>query len=265
MQGKRGLVLGVANDHSLAWGIARALAAQGAMLAFSYQDEHFRRRVEPLAASVGSDVVLRCDVASTESLDALFERLREEWGHLDFLVHAIAYSDKRELRGRYLDTSRENFHRTMAVSCYSFTDCARRAAALMPEGGSMLTLSYLGAARVMPSYNVMGVAKAALEASVRYLANDFGTEGVRVNALSAGPMRTLAGSAISDARYVWKFNRDHSPLRRNVQLEEVGSAAVYLLSDLSSGVTGEVLHVDSGFHAIGIPAPAEHERNGAEG
>jgi enoyl-[acyl-carrier protein] reductase I len=255
MAGKRGLIIGVANDHSLAWGIAKAAAAQGARLAFTYQDDAFRRRVEPLAKSVNGELVTSCDIADKLSLDRLFAQLGETWGGLDFAVHAVAYSDKAELRGRYVDTSRDNFRRTMLVSCYSFTELARRAAPLMTGGGSLLTLTYLGANRVMPSYNVMGVAKAALEASVRYLAVDLGGDAIRVNAISAGPMRTLAGSAIGDARYVWRYNRDNAPLRRAVALDEVGSAGLYLLSDLSRAVTGEVLYVDSGFHALGIPAP----------
>ncbi len=255
MAGKRGLIIGVANDHSIAWGIAKACAAQGARLAFTYQDEAFQRRVEPLAQSVNGELVTTCDISDTDSLDRLFDRIGETWGGLDFAVHAVAYSDKAELRGRYVDTSRANFRDTMLVSCYSFTELARRAAPLMTDGGSLLTLTYLGANRVMPSYNVMGVAKAALEASVRYLAVDLGRDNIRVNAVSAGPMRTLAGSVIGDARYVLRYNRDHAPLKRNVALDEVGSAGLYLLSDLSKAVTGEVMYVDSGFHALGIPAP----------
>ena len=260
MTGKRGLVMGVANSHSIAWGIAQALHRHGAELAFTYQGDAFRKRVEPLAASVGSDLVMPCDVEDSASLDAVFERLAGGWGAIDFLVHAIAYSDKEELKGRYLDTTADNFGRTLRISCYSFTALARRAEALMPNGGSLLTLTYLGAERVMPNYNVMGVAKAALEASVRYLANDLGPTGIRVNAISAGPMRTLAGSAIGDARYVFKYNQTVAPLRRTVTLEEVGGTAVYLLSGLSGGVTGEIHHVDSGFHAIGMPgAPKNGE------
>jgi len=265
MAGRRGLVLGVANDHSIAWGIARRLAASGAELAFTYQDEAFRRRVEPLAASVGAELVMPCDVEQPATLDALFERLGAAWPRLDFVVHAVAYSDKHELRGRYVDTSRANFRRSLLISCFSFTDIARRAAPLMGDGGSLVTLTYLGAERVMPSYNVMGVAKSALEASVRYMAVDLGGAGIRVNAISAGPMRTLAGSAIGDARYVWRYNRDHAPLRRNVLMEEVAGAGLYLLSDLSRGVTGEVVYVDGGFHVIGIPAPGAGERNGNGG
>ena len=254
MTGKRGLIMGVANNKSIAWGIAAQLHRQGASMAFTYQGEAFRRRVEPLAESVGSDVVVGCDVEDEASVAATFDRLAHEWGQLDFLVHAIAYSDKEELKGRYVDTTLDNFLRTMRISCYSFTALARRAELFMNRGGCLLTLSYLGAERVMPNYNVMGVAKAALEASVRYLASDLGPLGIRVNALSAGPMRTLAGSAVADARHVYKFNQLHSPLRRNVTLDEVGGAALYLLSDLSSGVTGEVHHVDGGFHLVGMPA-----------
>ena len=254
MTGKRGLVLGVANNRSIAWGIAEQLSRQGAAMAFTYQGEAFRRRVEPLAASVGSDIVMPCDVEDPSSVDAIFERLESDWGGLDFLVHAVAYSDKEELKGRYVDTTLDNFQRTMRISCFSFTSLARRAEPLMTNGGSLLTLSYLGSSRVMPNYNVMGVAKAALEASVRYLASDLGPRRIRVNALSAGPMRTLAGSAIGDARYVYKFNQLNSPLKRNVSLEEVGGAALYLLSDLAGGVTGEVHYVDGGFHVIGMPS-----------
>ena len=255
MAGKRGLIVGVANDHSIAWGIARVLAQHGAELAFTYQDESLKRRVQPLADSVGGRVLSVFDVDEPETVDRTFDAVKDLWGRLDFAVHAIAFSDKNELRGRYVDTTRANFQRTLRVSCYSFTELARRAEPLMPDGGSLMTLTYLGATRVMPSYNVMGVAKAALEASVRYLAVDLGRSKVRVNAISAGPMRTLAGSAIGDARYVWRYNRDHAPLRRNVTLDEVGGAALYLASDLSAGVTGEIVHVDGGFHAIGIPKP----------
>jgi enoyl-[acyl-carrier protein] reductase I len=260
MAGRRGLIMGVANDHSIAWGIARALAGEGAELAFTYQGEAFRKRVEPLVRSLDADILLPCDVEDEASVDRLFAHLEESRSSLDFLVHAIAYSDKEELKGRYVDTTAENFARTMRISCYSFTALARRAAAIMPNGGSLVTLTYLGAERVMPSYNVMGVAKAALEASVRYLANDLGPLGIRVNAISAGPMRTLAGSAIGDARYVYRFNQQHSPLRRNVTLEDVGGSALYLLSGLSGGVTGEIHHVDAGFHAVGMPqAPKNGE------
>lgn len=255
MAGKRGLIVGVANDHSIAWGIAKAVHEAGGELALTYQDDAFRRRVEPLAQTVGSQIVMPCDVEDADTLDALFERIATVWGQMDFLVHAVAYSDKNELRGRYVDTSRENFLRTLKISCFSFTDMSRRAAPLMKDGGSLLTLTYLGSQKVMPSYNVMGVAKAALEASVRYLAADLGKDGIRVNAISAGPMRTLAGAAVGDARYVYGYNRDHAPLRRNVALQEVGSTGLYLASDLSSGVTGEVLYVDSGFHSVGIPKP----------
>ncbi len=263
MAGKRGLVMGVANNHSIAWGIAQALHSQGATLAFTYQGEAFQRRVEPLAQSLGSEIVLPCDVEDDASVDAVFSALDGAWGSIDFLVHAVAYSDKEELKGRYLDTTAENFSRTLRISCYSFTALARRAEALMPNGGSLLTLTYLGAERVMPNYNVMGVAKAALETSVRYLANDLGPSGIRVNAISAGPMRTLAGSAIADARYVYKFNQNAAPLRRNVTLDEVGGAGLYLLSSLSGGVTGEVHHVDSGFHAIGMPGAPKNGENGS--
>ncbi|HEX7007334.1 MAG TPA: SDR family oxidoreductase [Alphaproteobacteria bacterium] len=257
LAGRRGLVMGIANDHSLAYGIARAAAAEGARLAVTYQGEAFGRRVKPLAEGLGADLVLPCDVEDAASLDAVFARIAETWGGLDFLVHAIAYSDKDELKGRYVDTTRANFTRTLAISCYSFTDLARRAAPLMGAGGSLLTLTYDGAQRVMPSYNVMGVAKAALEASVRYLAVDLGKAGIRVNALSPGPMRTLAGAAIADARYVYGWTRDNTPLRRNPTLEEVGNAGLYLLSDLSRGVTGTVHYVDCGYHVIGMCLPPE--------
>ncbi len=252
MQGKRGLIMGVANDHSIAWGCARALRAQGAELAFTYQGDSFARRVVPLARSLGAEHVLNADVADPASLDAAFAALTEAWGTLDFVVHAIAYSDKTELTGRYADTSRANFLRTMEVSCYSFVDVSRRAAELMPNGGSLVTMSYLGAQRVMPNYNVMGVAKAALEASVRYLANDLGPQGVRVNAISPGPMRTLAGSAVGGARRVYKTTEENTPLRRNARLDHVGGAAVYLLSDLGASTTGDVLFVDGGYHALGM-------------
>jgi len=260
MAGRRGLVMGVANNHSIAWGIAEKLAAAGAELAFTYQGDAFLRRVGPLAQSLGSDLVLECDVAAPEQLDRVFDTLGERWGGLDFVVHCIAYSDRDELKGRYLDTSPENFTRTMLISCYSFTAVARRAAALMPEGGSLLTLTYLGAERVVPNYNVMGVAKAALEASVRYLAADLGEQAVRVNAISAGPMRTLAGSAIGSARYVYKFSQLNAPMRRNAGLDDVGNAGVYLLSDMAGGVTGEIHHVDCGFHSIAMPRPEEEGR-----
>ncbi|MDQ0472425.1 enoyl-ACP reductase FabI [Labrys wisconsinensis] len=255
MHGKRGLIMGVANDHSIAWGIAKMLASHGATLAFTYQGEALRKRVQPLAESLGSSLLFPCDVEDIASVDALFAGLSESWGSLDFLVHAIAYSDKNELKGRYADTTRDNFSRTMVISCFSFTEIARRAAALMPRGGSIVTLTYGGSTRVMPNYNVMGVAKAALEASVRYLASDFGPQGVRVNTISAGPIRTLAGAGIADARLMFNYQRRHAPLRRTVTIEEVGGAAVYLLSDLASGVTGDIHFVDSGYNIISMPHP----------
>lgn len=255
MKGRRGLIMGVANDHSIAWGIAKSLAAQGATLAFTYQGDALRKRVEPLATSVGSSLVLPCDVEDLASVDAVFAALQAEWGGLDFLVHAIGFSDKNELKGRYADTTRENFSRTMVISCFSFTEIAKRAAALMGEGGSLVTLTYGGSTRVMPNYNVMGVAKAALEASVRYLANDFGPAGIRVNALSPGPVRTLAGAGIADARLMYNFQKRHAPLRRTVSIDEIGGSALYLLSDLSSGVTGEIHYVDSGYNIISMPHP----------
>jgi len=254
MKGRRGLIMGLANDKSIAWGIAKALAEQGAELAFSYQGEALKRRVEPLAAQIGSDLLAECDVADEASVDGLFATIAERWDSLDFIVHAIGFSDKEQLRGRYADTTRDNFLMTMDISVYSFTAVARRAAAMMPNGGSMLTLTYYGAERVMPHYNVMGVAKAALEASVRYLAEDFGKDGIRVNAISAGPIKTLAASGIGDFRYILKWNELNSPLRRNVSQEEVGKSALYLLSDLGSGVTGETHHVDSGYHIVGMKA-----------
>lgn len=253
LAGRKGLIMGVANDHSIAWGIAKAAAAHGAELAFTYQGEAFGRRVKPLAESLGSDLLLPCDVMDEASLDTLFDTLKDKWGEIDFVVHAVAYSDKSELKGQYVDTTRDNFRQTMEISCYSFTDIARRASEMMPNGGSMITLTYAGAERVMPNYNVMGVAKAALEASVRYLSVDLGRRGIRVNALSAGPMRTLAGSAIGSARYVFKWNKSHSPLKETVELDDVGGSALYLLSDLSKRVTGEVHHVDSGFNIVGMP------------
>ena len=253
MDGKRGVIMGVANDHSIAWGIARALAAHGAELAFTYQGEAQGKRVRPLAASIGSEISVPCDVASDGEIDAAFEKIASHWGRLDFLVHAIAYSDRNELKGRYVQTTRENFVSTMSISCYSFTAVARRCAGLMSEGGALLTLTYAGASRVMPNYNVMGLAKAALEASVRYLAADLGKDGIRVNAISAGPMRTLAGSGVGDARIVYKWNKAHSPLKKNIVLEHVGGSALYLLSDLSSGVTGEIHFVDAGYNVIGMP------------
>jgi len=258
MKGKRGLIMGVANDHSIAWGIAKALHAQGADLAFTYQGEALGKRVKPLAQSLGVDSVLPCDVEDIASVDSVFAALKAKWGHLDFLVHAIAFSDKNELKGRYADTSRENFSRTMLISCFSFTEIAKRAAELMPEtGGSMITLTFGGSMRVMPNYNVMGVAKAALEASVRYLAADYGSRAIRVNAISAGPVRTLAGSGIGDARMMFAFMQKHSPLGRGVTLDELGGSALYLLSDLSGGVTGEVHYVDSGYNVISMPRPEE--------
>jgi enoyl-[acyl-carrier protein] reductase I len=254
LQGKRGLIMGLANDKSIAWGIARHAADQGAALAFSYQGEALKKRVEPLAASLGTPFLAECDVGDEASIDALFDRLRAEWGSLDFLVHAIGFSDKAELRGRYVDTSAANFRMTMDISVYSFTAVARRAAAMMPAGGSLLTLTYYGAEKVMPHYNVMGLAKAALETSVKYIAEDLGKDGVRVNAISAGPIKTLAASGIGDFRYIMKWNELNSPLRRNVTQDEVGKAALYLLSDLGSGTTGEVLHVDAGYHVVGMKA-----------
>jgi len=253
MAGKRGLIMGVANDRSIAWGITQALHAAGAEMAFTYQGSAFGKRVLPMVEKLGSRVVVEADVEDEASLDRLFETLKKEWGRLDFVVHAIAFSDKEELKGRYVDTSKANFQRSLTISCYSFTEIARRALPLMTEGGSMITLTYEGSTRVMPSYNVMGVAKAALEASVRYLAADLGPQGVRVNAISPGPMRTLAGAVIGGARYVYRVSREAAPLRRNVELSDVGGAALYYLSDLSAGVTGTVHFVDSGYHAIGLP------------
>ncbi|MDX2484600.1 MAG: enoyl-ACP reductase FabI [Pseudodonghicola sp.] len=254
LAGKRGLIMGLANDKSIAWGIARALAGAGAELAFSYQGDALKKRVDPLAAQLGSDIVLPCDVGNEGSIDALFSGLQERWGTLDFVVHAIGFSDKNELRGRYVDTSRANFQLSMDISVYSFTAVVQRAEKMMSEGGSCLTLTYYGAEKVMPHYNVMGVAKAALEASVRYLAEDLGKDGIRVNAISAGPIKTLAASGIGDFRYIMKWNEYNSPLRRNVTIDDVGKSALYLLSDLGSGVTGEVLHVDAGYHAVGMKA-----------
>jgi enoyl-[acyl-carrier protein] reductase I len=255
MAGKRGLIMGVANDRSIAWGIAQAIAAQGGEVAFTYQGEALEKRVRPLAESVGSSLVVPCDVAEDASMDAAFGAVEKAWGGIDFLVHAIGFADKQYLRGRYLDTPREAFLQAMDISCYSFVAVGRRAAALMKPGGAQLTLSYLGAERVIPHYNVMGVAKAALEASVRYMATDLGEAGIRVNAISAGPIRTLAASGIGDFRYILKWNQYNSPLRRNVTIEEVGGAGLYLLSDLSGGVTGEVHHVDSGYHIVGMKNP----------
>jgi enoyl-[acyl-carrier protein] reductase I len=252
MAGKRGLVMGVANDHSLAWGISKALSGAGAELAFTFQGEALGKRVRPLADSVGSDLVLEADVTSEASLDAVFAAIAERWGRLDFLVHAIAFSDKAELTGKYIATTRDNFLRTLDVSCFSFTDLCRRATPLMTQGGSLLTLTYAGAERVMPHYNVMGIAKAALEASVKYLAVDLGGDNIRVNAISAGPIKTLAASGIGDFRYILKWNQLNAPLQRNTTIEDVGGAGLYLLSDLSAGVTGEVHHVDSGYHVVGM-------------
>ena len=255
LSGKRALVMGVANDHSIAWGCAKALAQAGAEIAFTYQGDALGKRVRPLAESVGSDIVLPCDVEDLASVDAVFAALKERWGTLDIVIHAIGFSNKNELKGRYADTTRENFSRTMVISAFSFTELAKRAAEMMPAGSAMLTLTYGGATRVMPNYNVMGLAKAALEASVRYLAADYGPAGIRVNAISAGPVRTLAGAGITDARLMYDFQRRHSPLRRPVTIEDVGGAALYLLSDLSSGVTGEIHFVDSGYNIISMPNP----------
>ena len=262
MQGKRGLIMGVANDHSIAWGIARKLRAAGAELAFSYQGEALGKRVTPLAASLGSKLVLPCDVEDIDSVDALFERLGAEWPTFDFLVHCIGFSDRNELKGRYADTTRANFQRTLTISAFSFTELAKRAAERMPHGGGLLTLTFGGSTRVMPNYNVMGIAKAALEASVRYLAADFGPQGIRVNAISAGPIRTLAGAGIGDARAMFNYQRDHSPLRKTVTIDDVGGAALYLLSELSSGVTGEVHYVDAGYNIISMPRPDDLKNGG---
>jgi len=263
MAGKRGLIMGVANDRSIAWGIAQALHAAGAELAFTYQGAAFGKRVLPMVEKLGSKIIQEADVENDASLEALFARLKSEWGKIDFVVHAIAFSDKDELKGRYVDTTRANFQKSLTISCYSFTDIARRALPLMSDGGSLITLTYEGAVRVMPSYNVMGVAKAALEASVRYLAADLGPQGVRVNAISAGPMRTLAGAVIGSGRYVYRMSREASPLRRNVELSDIGGAALYYLSDLSAGVTGTIHYVDSGYHVVGMPPSAEgHNSNG---
>ncbi len=253
MRGKRGLVMGVANNHSIAWGIARKLAEHGAELAFTYQGEAFGKRVKPLAESVGSSHLMPCDVEDIDTVDAVFDELKASWGGIDFVVHAIAFSDRNELKGRYADTTRDNFARTMLISCFSFTEIARRAAALMSDGGAMLTLTYGGSSRVMPNYNVMGVAKAALEASVRYLATDYGPDNIRVNAISAGPVRTLAGAGVADARLMFNYQKQNSPLRRTVEIDEVGSSALYLLSDLASGVTGEIHYVDSGYSTLSMP------------
>ncbi len=255
MKGKRGLVMGVANDKSIAWGMARVLAAHGAEMAFTYQGDAFGKRVIPLAESLGSPLVLNCDVSKEDDLDAVFARLKKEWGSLDFIIHAIAYSDKEELKGRYVDTTLNNFLTSMHISCYSFTSVMHRAAEMMSEGGSAVTLSYYGAEKAMPNYNVMGVAKAALEASVRYMAADLGPKGIRVNAISAGPMRTLAGAVIGSARTTFKYNVLTAPLRRSVELDELGGTGLYLLSDLSGAVTGEIHYVDCGFNAVGMPMP----------
>lgn len=263
MKGKRGLVMGVANDHSIAWGIARMLHDQGAELAFTYQGDAFGRRVAPLAESVGAKHVIPCDVEDIATVDNVFDTLKKDWGKIDFLVHAIAYSDRNELKGRYADTTRSNFTRTMVISCFSFAEIAKRAAALMTDGGSMVTLTFGGSEKVMPNYNVMGVAKAGLEASVRYLASDFGADGIRVNAISAGPVRTLAGAGIADARVMFSYQRDHSPLKRSVTLDDVGGAGLYLLSDLSGGVTGEIHYVDAGYNIMCMPRP--EDLNGEEG
>jgi enoyl-[acyl-carrier protein] reductase I len=254
MAGKRGLIMGLANDKSIAWGIAKQLSDAGAELAFSYQGDALKKRVDPLAAQLGSDIVLPCDVGDEASIDALFARLAERWDSIDFIVHAIGFSDKNELRGRYVDTTRGNFALSMDISVYSFTAVVQRAEKMMKNGGSCLTLTYYGAEKVMPHYNVMGVAKAALEASVQYLAEDLGKDGIRVNAISAGPIKTLAASGIGDFRYIMKWNEYNSPLRRNVTIDEVGKSALYLLSDLGSGTTGENLHVDAGYHVVGMKA-----------
>ena len=253
MKGKRGLIMGVANERSIAWGIAKAMSEEGAKLAFSYQGEAFGKRVEPLAASVGSDILVDVDVTDDDSLDACFNTLADKWGSIDFVIHAIAFSDKNELTGRFVNTTRDNFKNSLAISCYSFIDVARRAEPLMPNGGTLLTLTYQGSNRVTPFYNVMGVAKAALEASVRYLATDFGPDNIRVNAISAGPVRTLAGSGVADARQMYNYQKRNSPLRRTVSLDEIGGAGLYLLSDLGSGVTGEIHFVDSGYSTVSMP------------
>ena len=252
MAGKRGVVFGVANNRSIAWGITKAIAEQGGEVALTFQGEALKKRVGPLAEQIGSKLVLPCDVTDTASVDAVFDTLKAEWGSIDFLVHAVAFSDKDQLDGRYVDTTEENFVKTLLISCYSFTALAKRAEALMPNGGSLLTLSYYGAEKVMPHYNVMGVAKAGLEASVRYLAVDLGKNNIRVNAISAGPIKTLAASGISDFRYILKWNEYNSPLRRTVSIEEVGDGGLYLLSDLGRGVTGELLHIDAGYHVVGM-------------
>lgn len=264
MAGKRGLIMGVANDRSIAWGIARVLHGQGAELAFTYQGGAFGRRAVPLAQSIGSKIIEECNVLDLESVDRVFNRIKDEWGSIDFVVHALAYSDPKELAGRYADTTRENFINSMVISCFSFTEIAKRASALMPNGGSLITLSYGGATRWVPSYNVMGVAKAALEASVRYLAADLGSQGIRVNALSAGPMRTLSGAGVSDARVIFNFQRDHSPLQRTPTLDEVAGSALYLLSPLSGAVTGEVHFVDCGYNTVSMPSLQSLKEQDAE-
>lgn len=264
MAGKRGLIMGVANQNSIAWGMAKTLAAHGAELAFTYQGEVLGKRVKPLAESVGSSLVLPCDVEDIASVDAVFETLREKWGSLDFVIHAIGFADKNELKGRYADTSRENFTRSMVISCFSFTEIAKRAAVMMPNGGALLTLSYGGSSRVSPNYNVMGLAKAALESSVRYLAADLGRDNIRVNAISAGPVRTLAGAGIGDARFTFSYQTKHSPLRRPITLEELGGSALYLLSDLSGGVTGEIHNVDSGYNIMKMPRAEDMKSEAGE-
>jgi enoyl-[acyl-carrier protein] reductase I len=263
MEGKRGLIMGVANDHSIAWGIAQSVAVHGAKLAFTYQGEALEKRVRPLAESVKGELVMPCDVEDIATVDKVFSEIEKKWGGLDFLVHAVAFSDKNQLKGLYADTTRDNFIRTMVISCFSFTEAAKRAAALMKSGGSMITLTYNGGDRAMPNYNAMGVAKAALEASVRYLAVDYGSRSIRVNAISAGPIRTLAGAGIGDARVMFAFQQKNSPLGRGVTLEELGGAGLYLLSDLSTGVTGEIHFVDSGYNVIAMPHP-DTLKNGAE-
>ncbi len=265
MKGKRGLIMGVANDHSIAWGIAKALHAEGAELAFTYQGEGFGKRVRPLAEQLRSEIVIPCDVEDIDTVDAVFATLEDRWGSLDFLVHAIGFSDRNELKGLYADTTRENFSRTMVISCFSFTEIAKRAAALMGDGGAMITLTYAGSMRVMPNYNVMGVAKAALEASVRYLAADYGPRGIRVNSISAGPVRTLAGAGVADAREMYNYQQRNSPMRRNVTIDDVGGSALYLLSDLSRGVTGEVHFVDSGYHVTSMPVLDELKTHWSNG
>jgi enoyl-[acyl-carrier protein] reductase I len=257
MAGKRGLVMGVANDHSIAWGIAQSIAAQGGEVAFTHQGDAQGKRLKPLAAKLGANIVLPCDVEDDAQIDAVFAELKKKWGSIDYVVHAVAFSDREELKGRYVNTSRENFSHSLAISCYSFTAVAKRAMEMMPKGGSLVTLTYLGANRVTPNYNVMGVAKAALEASVRYLAADLGPDNIRVNAISAGPMRTLAGSVIGESRSVFRWNKHHSPLRRTVDLENVGNAALYLLSDMGAGVTGEIHFVDAGFNIVSMPSSTE--------